>query len=172
MKIRHSNSLPSISRVLAWGYWELAKILSLIFLLSDLRPWKHMREVLITTQSTPDVLLPSVEHPTCSSLLAADGCFQRVCWIPYKALRLCWDCVVPFPIMVRKGKSLCPEPSLPDALLQSCTAVLPMGEPRQLQPSLDTALRLRHGSSCTPQSTHSHSTAIKKKKIQTPLCLS
>lgn len=118
-------------------------------------------EVLITTQITPEVLLPSVEHPTCSLLLEAARCSRRVCSIPYKALRLCRERVVAFPIMVRKGKSLCPEPSLPDAILQFCSAVLRMGEPRQLEPSSDTAPRLKHGSSCTPQNTHSHSREIK-----------
>lgn len=126
-------------------------------------------EVLITTQSTPDILLPRLEHPTCSSLMEAGRCSRRVCSIPYKALRLCRDRVVAFPIMVRKGKSLCPEPSLPDAILQPCAAVLPMGEPRQLEPSSGTALRLRHSSSCTPQSTHSHCRAIKKNNNPKPL---
>ena len=74
---------------------------------------------------------------------------------------------MPFPIMVRKGKSLCPEPSLPDAILQPCVTVIPMGKPRQLEPTSGTALRLRPSSSCVPPSSRSYSRAIIKKKINT-----
>lgn len=65
-----------------------------------------------STQSTSRI--SHLEHPA-GSLLPTDA--GAVCWAPYKVLGLCRGRVVLFPIMVRTGKSLCPEPNVPNTVL-------------------------------------------------------
>lgn len=114
------------------------------------------------------------EHPRCSAQCGAPNLLltarswwssRPVCSVPYKALRLCPDSVVPFPNMVRKGKPPCPDPSLWDGILQSCAILVPVGELRQLELSLDTALRLWQGSTAQ-YSAHSWTGGIQTTYVQ------
>lgn len=95
-------------------------------------------EVPISTQSTPDVGAQPEHRGRCCARLCP------VCSIPYKVLRLCRGCAGPLPIMVRKGKSLCPEPPGCHGPAGTAPAMLGHGPGAE------------GGSSCTPHSSPSH----------------